>query len=99
MAPVRSFVQAIAAVNVIVVEEEDNVAFLKSVEKLAGIVVDHTRAGRKAQALSLVTKVKSQVENMPPDSPWRGVYLEEIEARWGDLLRAASATGGFGVMS
>lgn len=96
ISPVRSFVQQIDAINTIVVEDEYQSSFLKSIDKLAIVVLDHQRAGREQQALSLIRRVRSQVETMPEDSVYRDLYLKELEARWGPMLR--TSIGGFGVM-
>jgi len=96
ISPVQSFIQQIDAVNTIMVEEEYQASFLKSVDKLQTIVIDHQRTGREEQAISLIRRVKSQVENMPEDAVYRKLYLHEIEVRWGSLMR--TSTGSFGVM-
>ncbi len=96
ISPVRSFVQQIDAINTIVTEDQYQSDFLKSIDKLATVVLDHQRAGREQQAISLIRRVKSQVETMPDDAVYRELYLKELEARWGALLR--TSTGSFGVM-
>ena len=96
IAPVKSFVQQLAVVNTIMVEDAYQVDFLKSIDKLAALVLEHQRASREEQAISLIRRVKSEVETMPEDSVYRGLFLKELEARWGPMMR--TNTGRFGVM-
>ncbi len=96
ISPVQSFVQQIAAVNIIMAEDQYQSDFLKSIDKLADVVLGHQRAGREQQAISLIRRVRSEVETMPDDSVYRGLYLKELDARWGPMMR--TSIGGFGVM-
>ncbi len=94
IAPIKSFLQQIRAVNAIVVEEENQLTFLKSMEKFAQVVLDHMHNGREDMAVSLIRRVKATVDTMPDDSDYKGLYLKDIEARWGALIRTSTAAIG-----
>ncbi len=96
IAPIKSFMQQIEAVNAIVVEEEIQLDFLKSMEKFAQVVLEHMHKGREDMAVSLIRRVKATVDTMPDDSDYKRLYLKDIEARWGALLRTSTAAVGGG---
>ncbi len=91
LAPLPSIMKQVDAMLEVLREDEFGADFQDVLSKLNGQVNQHIGKGRFVQARELIAKVRARVDEMPDDSHWKAVYLEEIEERFGAYLAGARA--------
>ena len=85
LAPIPSVTKQVDAIIEIVREEEFNSDFKDVFERLSERVGGYMAQGQVSQARSLVSRVRDNIDRMPPGL-WRDQYLSEIHSRWGSLF-------------
>ena len=84
--PYPSELPQIEAINTILDEEKRAADFRDIFAKMTERINFAVAQGRDGMAKSLIAKVKAQIEQMPEDSEWRKMYLDELTTRWGYRL-------------